>query len=143
MSQADVLIADHPLPFEERVLFEANPRLVVTKIMDDETELCAIARSGLMSLTGQPGKAPVMLGGHVPLLAVGIYVAVATASALLVCKKTGRGMLATVSVRESLETFVEQAMIEYRFSGTITERREAKDRSQPSPALCRAKTAIG
>jgi crotonobetainyl-CoA:carnitine CoA-transferase CaiB-like acyl-CoA transferase len=126
LKQADVLIADHPLPLEERLLFEANPKLVLTKILDDDAELCAIARSGLMSLTGQPGKAPVMLGGHVPLLAVGVYVAVATASALLVCKKTGRGMVATVSVRECLETFVEQAMIEYSFSGTITERRGSK-----------------
>jgi crotonobetainyl-CoA:carnitine CoA-transferase CaiB-like acyl-CoA transferase len=126
LRQADVLIADHPLPFEERVLFESNPQLALTKIVDDDVEVCAIARSGLMSLTGQPGKAPVMLGGHVPLLAVGVYVAVATASALMVCKRTGKGMVATVSVRECLETFVEQAMIEYRFSGTITERRGSK-----------------
>jgi len=126
LRQADVLIADHPLPLEERVLFEANPKLVLTKIVDIDAEVCAIARSGLMSLTGQPGKAPVMLGGHVPLLAVGVYVAVATASALLVRKKTGKRLVATVSMRESLETFVEQAMIEYSFSGTITERRGSR-----------------
>lgn len=126
LRQADVLIADHPLPLEDPVLLEANPKLILTKILDDEAELCAIARSGLMSLTGHPGKAPAMLGGHVPHLAVGVYVAVATASAMLVCKKTGKGMVATVSVRESLETFVEQAMIEYCFSGTITERRGSK-----------------
>ena len=126
LRQADVLIADHPLPLEERRLFEANPKLVLAKILDDDAELCAIARSGLMSLTGQPDKAPVMLGGHVPLLAVGVYVAVATASALLVRKTTGKGMVATVSVRECLETFVEQAMIEYSFSGTITERRGSR-----------------
>jgi len=126
LRQADVLVADHPLPFEDPALFEANPKLILTKILDDEAELCAIARSGLMSLTGHPGKAPTMLGGHVPHLAVGVYVAVATASALLVCKNTGKGMVAAVSVREALETFVEQAMIEYRFSGTITERRGSK-----------------
>jgi crotonobetainyl-CoA:carnitine CoA-transferase CaiB-like acyl-CoA transferase len=126
LRHADALLVDHPLPLDDHVLFEANPKLVVTKIVDGGTELCDIARSGLMSLTGHPGKAPVMLGGHVPLLAVGIYVAVATASAILVCKKTERGIVATVSLRESLESFVEQAMIEYSFSGTITERRGSR-----------------
>jgi crotonobetainyl-CoA:carnitine CoA-transferase CaiB-like acyl-CoA transferase len=126
LSQSDALVADQALPFEDRFLFEANPKLVVTKIQDQESELCAVARSGLMSLTGQPGQAPAILGAHVPSLAVGIYVAVATAAALLTCKKTGKGSLAKVSAREALESFVEQAMVEYSFSGTVTERRGGK-----------------
>jgi crotonobetainyl-CoA:carnitine CoA-transferase CaiB-like acyl-CoA transferase len=127
LSQSDALVADASLlRREDRFLFEANPRLVLTKIPDDNAELCAISRSGLMSLTGHLGKAPVMLGGHVPLLAVGVYVAVATAAALLISGKTGKGSVATVSVRQALESFVEQAMVEYTFSGTITERRGSK-----------------
>ena len=126
LSQSDALVSDYVLPFEDRFLFEANPKLVVTKIQDQEPELCAVARSGLMSLTGQPGQAPALLGAHVPSLAVGIYVAVATAAALLTCKRTGKGSIATVSVREALESFVEQAMVEYSFSGTVTERRGSK-----------------
>ena len=39
---------------------------------------------------------------------------------------SGRGLIATVSVRQSLASFVEQAMVEYSFSGTITERRGSK-----------------
>ena len=126
LSQSDALVADDSLRLEDRLFFEANPKLVVTKIHDQEPELCAVARSGLMSLTGQPGQAPAMLGAHVPTLAVGIYVGVATAAALLTCKKTGKGSLAKVSAREALESFVEQAMVEYSFSGTITERRGSK-----------------
>jgi crotonobetainyl-CoA:carnitine CoA-transferase CaiB-like acyl-CoA transferase len=126
LSQSDALVSDYVLPFEDRFLFEANPKLVVTKIQDQEPELCAVARSGLMSLTGQPGQAPALLGAHVPSLAVGIYVAVATAAALLTFKKTGKGLLAKVSLREALESFVEQAMVEYSFSGTVTERRGSK-----------------
>ena len=126
LSQSDALVADHALPFEDRFLFEANPKLVVTKIQDQEPELCAVARSGLMSLTGQPGQAPAILGAHVPSLAVGIYVAITSAAALLTCKKTGKGSLAKVSAREALESFVEQAMVEYSFSGTVTERRGSK-----------------
>jgi crotonobetainyl-CoA:carnitine CoA-transferase CaiB-like acyl-CoA transferase len=126
LSQSDALVADHALPLEDPFLFEANPQLIVTKIQDQESELCAVARSGLMSLTGQPGQAPAILGAHVPSLAVGIYVAVATAAALLTRKRTGKGSIATVSVHEALESFVEQAMVEYSFSGTITERRGSK-----------------
>ena len=125
-SQSDALVSDDSLPLEDRLLFEANPKLVVTKIQDQEPEICAVARSGLMSLTGHPGQAPAILGAHVPALAVGIYVAVATAAALLTSKKTGKGSIATVSMREALESFVEQAMVEYSFSGTVTERRGSK-----------------
>jgi crotonobetainyl-CoA:carnitine CoA-transferase CaiB-like acyl-CoA transferase len=126
LSQSDALVSGDSLPLEDRALFAANPKLVVTKIHDQEPELCAVARSGLISLTGHPGQAPTILGGHVPSLAVGIYVAVATTAALLTSTKTGKGTIATVSVREALESFVEQAMVEYSFSGTITERRGSK-----------------
>src|SRR5262249_4724237 len=108
--------------------FAVNPKLVVTKIQEQEPELCAVARSGLMSLTGHPGQAPAILGGHVPSLAVGIYVAVAAAAALLTSKKTGKGSIATVSVREALESFEEQGMLNYRLSGKIPERRESTRR---------------
>jgi crotonobetainyl-CoA:carnitine CoA-transferase CaiB-like acyl-CoA transferase len=126
LHRADVLVANDPLPVDEQTCLGANPRLVLTKILDDAPELCAVARSGLMSLTGHPDRAPVTLGAHVPYLAVGVYVAVATAAALLARNSARRGLLATVSVRDSLASFVEQAMVEYRFSGTIMERRGSR-----------------
>jgi len=126
LHQADVLLANIPLPVTESHCLAANPKLILTKILDDAPELCAVARSGLMSLTGHPDQAPVTLGGHIPYIAVATYVAIATAAALLVRNGSGRGLIATVSVRESLESFVEQAMVEYSFSGTITERRGSK-----------------
>lgn len=126
LKHADILLANCPLPFEEALCLNANAKLVLTKIVDDAPELCAVARSGLMSLTGHPDRSPVTLGGHVPSMAVATYVAVATAAALLARNSSGRGLIATVSVRHSLESFVEQAMVEYSFSGTITERRGSK-----------------
>jgi crotonobetainyl-CoA:carnitine CoA-transferase CaiB-like acyl-CoA transferase len=126
LGHADVLVANCPLPIEEQNCLAASPKLVLTRIVDEGPEICAVARSGLMSLTGHPDHAPVTLGGHVPYMAVATYVAVATAAALLVRNASGRGLIATVSMRESLESFVEQAMVEYSFSGTITERRGSK-----------------
>ncbi|HKY10017.1 MAG TPA: CoA transferase, partial [Candidatus Binatia bacterium] len=126
LGTADVLVADDPLPADERACMAANAKLVITKIVDDAPEICAVARSGLMSLTGHPDRAPVTLGAHVPYLAVGIYAAVATAAAVLARNTAGRGLVATVSVRDSLASFVEQAMVEYRFSGTITKRRGSR-----------------
>lgn len=126
LTEADILIANSPLPIADSACLATNPKLVLTKIIDDAPEICAMARSGLMSLTGHPGRPPVTLGGHIPLMAVATYVAVATAAALLARNAAGRGLIATVSVRESLESFVEQAMVEYSFSRTITERRGSK-----------------
>ena len=123
---ADVLMTSCPLPFEDSRLFKINPKLVLVKIEDQEPDLCAMARSGLMSLTGHPDKSPMVLGGDLAALATGIYVAVATAAALRTASQTGKGLTATVSLREALETFVEQAMVEYTFSGTVTERRGSK-----------------
>src|SRR4030095_6649418 len=50
LARADLLVANHPLPMEERLYLAANPQLVLAKIVDDEPELCAVARSGFMSL---------------------------------------------------------------------------------------------
>ncbi len=126
LATADILIVNAPLPLDEAECWKANPRLVLTRIVDDEPEICAVARSGLMSLTGHPDRAPVLLGGHIPLMAVATYAALATAAALLARNASDRGVVAALSVRECLESFVEQAMVEYTFSGTITERRGSK-----------------
>jgi len=83
LGEADVLLVNSPPPSGESACLAANPQLVLTKIVDDAPELCAVARSGLMSLTGHPDQPPVTLGGHIPLMAVATYVAVATAAALL------------------------------------------------------------
>jgi crotonobetainyl-CoA:carnitine CoA-transferase CaiB-like acyl-CoA transferase len=126
IAAADVLIADRVLPLDEARLIEANPKLVVTKIADCDPDICAMARSGLMSLTGQPDQSPMILGGDLAVLATGIYVAVATAAAMLSAERNGKGSIVTVSLREALESFVEQAMVEFTFSGIVTERRGSK-----------------
>jgi len=126
LKKADALVINTPFPVEEKELMEVKPNLVLTKVVEEDPELCAFARSGLLSLTGHPDRQPVLLGGHLIYLAAGLYVAVATATALWALKLTGKGQVATVSFRQCLETFVEQALIEYTFSGTKTERRGSR-----------------
>lgn len=123
VGRSDAMVGNVPLPFEETVLLQANPRLVLAKVEDGEPELCAFARSGLLSITGHPGKRPVLLGGHVIYAATGLHVAVATAAALYVLERTGEGQVVTVSVRQCLESLVEQAMVTYTSTGQGTERR--------------------
>ncbi len=119
---ADAVVASTPLSFDENQLLEGNPRLVLVKVIEDEPELCAVARSGLLTLTGHPGQRPVLLGGHVVYAATGLYVAVATAGALFALQLTGQGQLVEVSIRQCLESLAEQSMVDYTSLGQVTER---------------------
>ncbi len=119
---ADALVASTPLPLDENEILESNPRLVLVKVINNEPELCTVARSGLLALTGHPGQRPVLLGGHVVYAATGLYVAVATAGALFSLQLTGQGQLVEVSVRQCMESLVEQAMVDYTNLARVTER---------------------
>jgi len=132
IANADSFVADRNLPIEVSRLFEANPKLVYIQVIDnDEPEICALARSGLMSLTGQPDGTPMMLGGHIASFATGTYIAVGIAAGLELVRQCSQGVVVSVSVRQALESVVEQAMVEYTFSGVITERRGSKGAITP------------
>lgn len=118
---ADAVVTSRRLPMDQVPPPRAN--LVWTDVEELEDELCAYARSGLLSLTGHRDGRPMLMGGHIIYLATGIQAAVATAAALHVLQRTGQGQHVRVSMQDCLETFVEQAMVEYTFSGTRTERR--------------------
>ncbi len=117
---ADAVVTSRPLPMDHDA---AKTGLVWTDVEEEEDELCAYARSGLLSLTGQRDGPPTLLGGHMVYLATGVQAAMGTAAALHVLERTGQGQRVRVSMQDCLETFVEQAMVEYTLSGTRTERR--------------------
>lgn len=100
-----------------------HPSLVITVVTDDEPELCLWARTGLLSIAGQPDRVPLMLGEHLGYGATGLYVAFAAITALLGRTFTGRGQIVTVSLRQALENLMEQSVTEYTFTGKGTERR--------------------
>src|SRR5919199_858887 len=120
---ADAVVGTLPLPIEEVQLQEVNPRLVLTTVEDAEPELCAYARSGLLSITGHPDGEPALLGGHTVYAATGLYTAVATAAALYAQAISGQGQVVRVSVEQCLESLMEQAMLTYPAHGRGAERR--------------------
>jgi len=123
---ADVLYATTPAPFDPEQLAQSNSRLIVVLVEDPDPELCLSARSGLLSLVGRPGRPPMMLGAHLVYSIPSLYAATATLLALIQRGRTGHGERVSISVRECVESMMEQAMIEYTFTGQGTERRGSR-----------------
>jgi CoA:oxalate CoA-transferase len=124
----DIVMFDTPSVLEDHLALHPHPNLVVIKIEEEQSELGAFARSGLMSLTGQPGEEPRVLGGKVSASAAGLYAAIAATLGLIQRDLTGQGQTATVSAIQCLESFMEQAMLEYTFLGVGTERKGNRGR---------------
>jgi crotonobetainyl-CoA:carnitine CoA-transferase CaiB-like acyl-CoA transferase len=117
---SDCAIVSRPFCCEAAWFFDANPALALVEVDDVTNELCAYARSGLLSLTGHPGEAPVLLGGHASLSVIGLYVAVAASGAILAAAGSRH---VKVSAEQCLESLVEQAMLTYHTTGEVPERR--------------------
>jgi crotonobetainyl-CoA:carnitine CoA-transferase CaiB-like acyl-CoA transferase len=116
-STADVLIENlrtgtlDALGLGYEAIGPENPRLVYCSVTGfgrtgperDRAGLDLIlqAESGLMSVTGEPGRAPVKVGVPVTDLASALYAAFAIVTALLARGRTGRGQLIDLSLIES------------------------------------------
>jgi crotonobetainyl-CoA:carnitine CoA-transferase CaiB-like acyl-CoA transferase len=115
--RADVIVenlrpgtmADLGLP--PRALLDGNPRLIYVAVTGwgldgpyaDRPALDIIVQgqSGLMSITGEEGAAPVKVGVSIADLAVALYATVATLAALRARDRDGHGQLVDVSLFES------------------------------------------
>jgi crotonobetainyl-CoA:carnitine CoA-transferase CaiB-like acyl-CoA transferase len=120
---ADCAIVTRPFCRDVIWFFEANPKLALVEVDDVANELCAYAKSGLLSLTGHPDKAPVLLGGHATLPLIGLYTAVAASAAMMCAGLEGKGQHVEVSAKQCLESLVEQALLTYHTTGEVPERR--------------------
>jgi crotonobetainyl-CoA:carnitine CoA-transferase CaiB-like acyl-CoA transferase len=67
-----------------------------------------------------------MLGAHLVYSIPSLYAATATLLTLIQRGRSGHGERVSVSVRQCVETMMEQAMIEYTFTGQGTERRGSR-----------------
>ena len=115
--RADVIVENlrpgtmRDLGLAARDLLDANPRLIYAAVTGwgldgpyaDRPALDIIvqAMSGLMSVTGEEGGAPVKVGVSVSDLAAGLYATIAILAALGVRARDGRGQLVDVSMFES------------------------------------------
>lgn len=99
------------LGLDPRDLLDANPRLIYAAVTGwglsgpyaDRPALDIIvqAMSGLMSVTGEEGGAPVKVGVSISDLTAGLYATIAVLAALAVRARDGRGQLIDVSMFES------------------------------------------
>lgn len=126
VARADAVVASLPLPVAEKEILSARPDLALVCLDDDAPEICAWAQSGLMTITGVPESAPLLMGGHIPNAAIGTYVAMAAESALLARAATGEGQIVDVSAQQCLNSLCEQVAIEYETTGEIMPRRGAR-----------------
>jgi CoA:oxalate CoA-transferase len=120
---ADCVIVTRPFCRDAAWFLEANPKIALVEVDDVSNELCAYAASGLLSLTGHPGKCPVLLGGHASLPIIGLYTAVAASAAMMCAEIEGKGQHVEVSAEQCLESLVEQALLTYHTTGEVPERR--------------------
>ena len=116
-SSADVIVENlrpgtmRDLGLDPHDLLRANPRLVYASVTGwgldgpyaDQPALDIIvqAKSGLMSITGEEGRAPVKIGVSISDLAAGLYATIAVLGALRVRERDGTGQLVDVSMFES------------------------------------------
>jgi len=116
-ARADVIVENlrpgtmRDLGLEPQALLDANPRLIYAAVTGwgldgpyaDRPALDIIvqAMSGLMSVTGEEGGAPVKVGVSISDLAAGLYATIGILAALGVRGREGRGQLVDISMYES------------------------------------------
>jgi crotonobetainyl-CoA:carnitine CoA-transferase CaiB-like acyl-CoA transferase len=108
-------------------LQKINPALVMTSISNygqtgpyrdwKATEINLYAAGGLMNITGEPDMPPLKEGAPLAQLGAGQTAFVATMGALMYAEDTGEGQQIDVSIAEYATNILENAMMQYSYSG--------------------------
>ncbi len=80
-------------------------------------DLTLMAMGGLLTLAGQPDRAPVVAHGEQGLLAADQFAAVASLAAVLAAESSGKGELIDLSIQESIVMALENAAQTYQLEG--------------------------
>lgn len=108
---------------------EGNPRLVYVSVTshgvagplrdDPGYDPLMQARSGLMSVTGEPGGDPVRVGTSIVDLGTGMWTAVAVLGALMKRERTGRGCHVTASLLDTSLAWMSYHLTSYLATGEL------------------------
>ncbi len=111
---------------------EANPLLTWVAVRSFEpdapgrdlktAEITRYALSGLMSITGDPQGAPMLVGGGLSNAVVAAYAALAAYLGSLAAQRSRRGPLIWVSAHEALLSVMQQGLLEAAMSGRVVKR---------------------
>ena len=143
VEKADAVILTRPGANNAEWFLGINPRIAVVTVNEVPNELCAYGRSGLLSLTGHPGERPTVLGGHAVFTVIGLYAAVATATALLARDITSQGQYVEVYAEQCMESLAEQALLTFHTTGKARGGVDSAARSRRYQAHSNAPMAIG
>ena len=116
-AEADVIVENlrpgtmDDLGLGPRSLLEANPRLIYVAVTGwgldgpyasrPALDIIVQGQSGLMSITGEEGGAPVKVGVSIADLTAALYATIATLAALRARDRDGKGQLVDISMFES------------------------------------------
>ncbi len=135
-SPADAVVEGMaPVAEFERVrdwIREANPALTWVAVRSfapdapgrdlKTAEIVRYALSGLMSITGDPQGAPMLVGGGLANAVVAAYATLACYLGSLAAQRSGRGPLVWVSAHEALLAVMQQGLLEAALSGRVVKR---------------------
>lgn len=150
--KADVVIESFPAGYLDTLglgyssLKEINPRIIMGSITPFGTtgpyrdykssELINMAMSGVMNLSGDPDRSPVMVSIPHACLHGSAQAAVAILAACWYCQGTGKGQHIDISIRESVIQIIGPAISSLLISG-VKVRRAGQFRTGWGPGLVR------
>lgn len=135
LANSDVLVENfrggtmEKLGFGWEVLKNRFPRLVYCAVSGfgqtgpyktrPAYDMVVQAMGGVMSLTGEPGGAPVRVGTSIGDITAGLFAALAVTAALRERERTGRGAMADIAMLDCQVAILENAIARYAATNTV------------------------
>lgn len=135
VKKSDVVVENYrpgtmaKLGFEYEDLKKFNPRIIYAAISGfghsgpystrPAYDMIVQAMGGIMSITGEPGQAPVRVGSSIGDITAGIFGAVGILAAIEARHKTGEGQKVDIGMLDCQVAILENAIARYLLSGEV------------------------